>query len=73
MTILAPAAPTVNKWFVPSGSVPFTFGADDAENGLTCVPEMYWTHIDDQRDYCAGFESVAGATLTTMQFLGGAN
>lgn len=75
MTSLAPVAPAVNSvnWFVSTGSVPFTFGAQDAENGLGCVPEMYFSHIDDQRDYCAGYRTVAGDTLTTVQFLGSVN
>lgn len=73
MTSLAVSAPAVNKWYVSTASVPFTFGAQDAENGLSCVPEMYFSHIDDQRDYCAGYRTVAGETLTTLQFLGGVN
>jgi hypothetical protein len=76
MNILQPAAPAVNtasKWYVSSGSVPFTFGAHDAENGLGCCPEMYFTHGDDQRDYCAGFATVAGHNITTKFFLGGVN
>jgi hypothetical protein len=74
MQILAQyPAPANNKWYVSTGSVPYTFGAQDAENGLSCCPEMYWTHIDDQRDYCAGYRHVAGDTLTTVQFLGSVN
>lgn len=73
MTSLAPAAPAVNKWYVSSGSVPYTFGAQDAERGLLCVPEQYFTHADDQRDYCAGYRTIAGETLTTRYFLGGVN
>jgi hypothetical protein len=76
MQSLAPAVPNVNqasKWYVSTGSVPFTFGAHDAENGLGCCPEMYWSHIDDMRDYCAGFAAVAGDNMTTRYFLGGVN
>lgn len=76
MNILQPAAPNVNqasKWYVSTGSVPFTFGAHDAENDLGCVPEAFFTHIDDIKDYCAGYRTVAGDNMTTVYFLGGVN
>jgi hypothetical protein len=73
MQILAPAAPAVNKWYVSSGSIPYTFGAQDAERGEGCVPEMYFTHADDQRDYCVGWATVAGHNDTTRYFLGSVN
>ena len=71
MEILAPAAPAVKSvnWYASTGSVPYTFGAQDAENKLPCVPEMYFVHPDDQHDYAAGYQSVAGATPTTRLFL----
>jgi hypothetical protein len=71
MQILAPAAPAVNQWYVSSGSIPLTFGAQDAERGDACVPEMYFTHADDLRDYAAGYAAVAGHNDTTRYFLGG--
>jgi hypothetical protein len=72
MSSLAVSAPTVNHTahLVPSVSIPFTFGEQDARQSLPCVPEMYWTHIDDQRDYCAGYRTIAGETVTTRLFLG---
>jgi hypothetical protein len=53
-------------------SLAYIFGAQDAAQRLLCVPEMLYTHIEDKRDYCRGYESVAGSTLTTGYFLGGA-
>jgi hypothetical protein len=71
MTSLAVSAPAVKKWYVSTASVPFTFGAQDAENGLSCVPEDFFTHLDDIKDYCSGYQSVVGETLTTRYFLSG--
>ena len=75
MSSLPVSAPVVNSttWFVPTVSVAYTFGEQDAREGLVCCPEMYFTHSDDKRDYAAGFASVAGETVTTRFFLGGNN
>lgn len=61
------------NWTVPSASIAYMMGAADAAHGDACVPEMIFTHIDDKRDYCAGYASVTGPTLTTRFFLGGNN
>lgn len=70
--IMTPPARIVNQYIANNGSIPFKFGEQDAQNGTGCVPEMCFRHIDDKRDYCAGYQSIAGPTLTTCQFLGGA-
>ena len=49
----------------------YRLGAYAAQLGEICCPESYFVFIQDKRDYCRGYQSVAGATLTTAQFLGG--
>ena len=51
-------------------STALTFGVKDALNGEYACPEMFFSTTADKCDYCRGFESVAGPTLTTQQFLG---
>ena len=55
---------------VPAAGIAYLIGEMDAMRGDTCCPEMIFTHIDDKRDYCAGYESVGGPTITTRYFLG---
>jgi hypothetical protein len=52
-----------------SSSVAYNFGIADAREGAVCCPEMCLTHRQDMIDYCRGFESIAGPTITTRQFL----
>lgn len=66
MNTVAVTAPTVKP-----ASMAFIVGAADAAQRDMCCPEMNFTHIDDKRDYCRGYVSIAGETLTTRQFLGG--
>lgn len=49
---------------------PYMLGALDAERGEMACPEMYFVKRGDMCEYCEGYEAVAGATLTTTQFLG---
>lgn len=49
---------------------PYMLGALDAERGELACPEMYFVKRGECCEYCEGYEAVAGATLTTRQFLG---
>lgn len=48
---------------------PFMLGCLDAQAGEIACPEMYYIKRGDMLAYCEGFESIAGRTLTTAQFL----
>lgn len=50
---------------------PYMLGALDAEKGEMACPELYFVKRGQMCEYCEGYESVAGPTLTTRQFLGG--
>jgi hypothetical protein len=50
-------------------TIAYTFGQEDARAGQIACPEMCLTHRSDMLDYCRGFESIAGPTITTRQFL----
>lgn len=47
----------------------YTLGRLDALDGEMACPEMYVSRRVDMELYCAGFESIAGPTLTTRHFL----
>jgi hypothetical protein len=55
---------------IPSNDIPTIFGKQDAQNGASCCPEMYFTHKADMVAYCQGYASVAGHNITTRFFLG---
>jgi hypothetical protein len=72
MQILAPAAPAVNHAAtIDPMSIPYIWGAQDARCGLECVPEKVFVTRPDQREYAAGWATVAGDNDTTRYFLGG--
>jgi hypothetical protein len=54
---------------VTTSVVAYRFGQQDAQAGASCCPEMYFIHHADKIAYCAGYASVAGHNLTTLQFL----
>ena len=80
-TTIAKTRPSVN-WQPATRSVefvtavlaaeitPYMMGALDAEKGELACPELYYTKRGQMCEYCEGYESVAGVTLTTEQFLG---
>jgi hypothetical protein len=47
----------------------FRLGTLDAQLSELCVPEMYYRHPVDLRDYCAGYAATAGHNITTRYFL----
>lgn len=49
--------------------VAFGIGSQDAQDGLLCCPEMYFTRQILKEYYCRGFASVDGHTETTRWFL----
>lgn len=69
MNTVAPIFTPVKPSETPTASVPFLWGAQDAANGLSCVPEMQWVRLSDQREYAAGWASVKGHNETTRWFL----
>lgn len=69
--LAAQTAREVASDFHPAMTAAYRLGAYSAQLGEICVPEQMFVFIHDQRDFCKGFASVAGATLTTVQFLGG--
>ena len=54
---------------ITADHIPAIFGQQDAQAGASCCPEMYFIHHADKIAYCAGYASVAGHNLTTLQFL----
>jgi len=54
----------------PTTSAPYRLGVLSAQLGELCVPEAVFIMRHDQREFCRGFRSVVGHTLTTKQFLG---
>lgn len=50
-------------------SFAFQIGKLDAEDGVGCVPEMYFARRDQIVDYALGYESVTGPTLLSQQIL----
>jgi len=71
MNIVMPVAPTVNtRPEIAELLSPYMLGVLDAERGDIACPEMYFTRRGEQCEYCEGYEAVAGATITTRQFLG---
>ena len=66
--VAAIAAPEVSELLSP-----YMLGVLDAERGEIAVPENYYTQRGQMCEYCEGYEAVAGATLTTRQFLGNAD
>jgi hypothetical protein len=54
-------------------TVAYTFGVEDATTDKLCIPEMWFYRHEDKVAYATGYESVAGPTLTTRQFLSDAD
>lgn len=48
----------------------YRIGAIDAQLGDIACPEMYYRNPMQKQAYCRGYQSIKGATLTTVQFLG---
>jgi hypothetical protein len=48
----------------------YDLGRMDAQRGQLCVPEIYYTNIEDHRAYARGYETVAGRTLLSRFHLG---
>lgn len=70
-TTTAPAASyEVAADFHAATTAAYRIGALSAQLGEMCCPEMTFLFLHDRREFCKGFASVAGHTLTTVQFLG---
>lgn len=54
----------------PHTTQAYRLGALDAKLGDMACPELYFRNPTQKRDYCEGYRSVAGDTLTTRQILG---
>jgi hypothetical protein len=50
-------------------SFAFQLGKLDAEDGVGCVPEMYFARRSQIREYARAYESVAGPTMLSQQIL----
>ena len=50
--------------------IAYRFGAQDARDGDSCVPEMFFTDRARQKAYARGHVSVAGWTLLSADILG---
>lgn len=50
--------------------IAYRFGAQDARDGDSCVPEMLFTDRERQQAYARGHVSVAGWTLLSASILG---
>jgi hypothetical protein len=53
----------------PAHSVAWHLGRLDASNGVMACPELLYADRPKQVEYCEGYASFAGPTLTTEQFL----
>lgn len=67
--MITPSTRTIKTQETPDFVSPFVLGCMDAEEKLPCIPEMYFTKSGDMCEFCEGYESIAGETLTTSQFL----
>lgn len=55
----------------PATTAAFRLGAYSAQLQEICCPEMVFLFLHDRQEFARGYASVAGATLTTVQILGG--
>jgi hypothetical protein len=63
------------NWYVEieapdHGLTPWQMGAQDANEGDYCLPELFFTDHQLQIEYAQGYESIAGRTLLSDQVLG---
>lgn len=74
MNIVSPVPTTRQLDFVVALQAaeisPYVLGALDAERGEMACPELYYVRRGQMCEYCEGYASVAGPTLTTRHFLG---
>lgn len=61
-------APTVAQ--AASFLSPAMLGELDAQSGMLCLPEIYFTGRTQMREYAAAYERSVGATLLSRQILG---
>lgn len=59
-----------NLRFIAGTSLPFIWGACDAQSGMICVPEAVFVTKADQREYTRGWAAIKGHNATTRQILG---
>lgn len=55
---------------VPPTTQAFRLGALSAQLGEVCCPEVVYVRRNDIKQFCLGFVSIAGNTITTVQILG---
>lgn len=55
---------------VPPTSSAYRLGVLSAQLGEICVPEQIFIMRHDIREFCRGYASVKGNTITTVQILG---
>lgn len=55
---------------VPPTTAPYRLGVLSAQLDEICVPEAVFIMRHDIREFCRGYASVKGATITTVQILG---
>lgn len=56
--------------YFPATSPAYRLGAYAAQLQEICIPENYFVFRNDQKEFCRGYVSVAGHTITTRQILG---
>ena len=61
---------TVSADQFPATTAPYRLGALSAQLGEICCPEMIFIMRHEQKEFCRGFVSVVGHTITTRQILG---
>lgn len=55
---------------VPPTTAAYRLGALSAQLGEVCCPEVVFVRRTEMKEFCRGFVSVAGHTITTRHFLG---
>lgn len=56
--------------FIPTTTSAYRLGVLSAQLDEICVPEAVFLFRHDIREFCRGYASVKGATITTVQILG---
>ena len=55
---------------VPPTTQAFRLGALSAQLGEVCCPEVVFLRRNDIKQFCLGYRSIVGNTITTVQILG---
>lgn len=63
-------SPTQAAAVTTEAVTPYMLGMMDAQDGMLCVPEMYFVRRSQMQAYAAGWEAIAGESLLSADTLG---